>query len=206
MGWKSLCTYCLRSCRPCFQDSWLLSDPEESFSLASSEGEKRGTNQSFTNNKDEQASDIISTRQTARAFLHRCTLETTHILYQLYKTKCQIQLNRKHFSLQSVKAGTPNPNIVSNLHNRKYFYPNTWTVVWQRQQKPLKQLEVKQSIWHLVMSKLRWLICAPLDYHETLERRVMSVATKHKLCLHQEGNAGANKRWSALERGANNHK
>lgn len=37
-------THCRSSWRPCFQDSWLLSDPEDSFSLASS-GEEEDTNQ-----------------------------------------------------------------------------------------------------------------------------------------------------------------
>lgn len=37
-------THCRSSWRPCFQDNWLLSDPEDSFSLASS-GEEEDTNQ-----------------------------------------------------------------------------------------------------------------------------------------------------------------
>lgn len=82
LGWslshkdKNMSTYCLRSWRPCFQDSWLLSDPEVSFSLASSGGGEEGHKSGL--HRQHSLWHYFHSVNTTRTFLHYSILATPH--------------------------------------------------------------------------------------------------------------------------------
>lgn len=96
-----MCTHCLRSWRPCFQDSWLLSDPEDSFSLASSAGGEEDTNQDST--KQRSLWHYFHSVNTTRTFLHHSILATTHIR-RFQQVNSGLELNRRGRCFSLIRA------------------------------------------------------------------------------------------------------